>query len=205
VICSNRFKGRADQKWDINFNFFDQWTPELGYLIGLLITDGSIRENGQVNFVSKDKELSGFVRDTITPSKPLREERTRKNNPVWRWEVWSIPLVNILGQFGITPRKSLNGTFPTIPEAIKWHFIRGVLDGDGTVDKARRISFSSGSSDFANALSFFLLTNGFSPHLYPAKRSLVVYLSVKDSLLLARKLYEGNPFCLKRKKARIPL
>ena len=116
IVCACLFKGRANRKWDINFSLLDQWTPELGYLIGLLITDGCVRENGQTNFVSKDKELSEFVRDAITPSKPLREERTRINNPVWRWEVWSIPLVNKLRQLCIRPRKSLTGTFPTIPE-----------------------------------------------------------------------------------------
>jgi len=200
--CANKFKGRADQKWDINFDFFVKWTPKLAYLIGLLITDGNVRETGQISFVSKDKELTEFVRNCITPSQPIRKERTRNNSIVWRWNIWSIPLFAILQKFGLIPRKSKIVKFPIIPPEVQWHFIRGILDGDGTIGKIGRIGFSSGSKDFAVGLKNFLIRNDLSPHFYQATRSFCVYLGVKDSIKLAYLIYQNNFFCLQRKKLR---
>jgi intein/homing endonuclease len=178
---------------------FAEWTSELAYLIGLLVTDGNVRENGNVSFVSKDKDLTEFVRDCITPSQPIHEERTSN---AWRWYIWSIPLVKKLNGFGIFPRKSKTIRFPIFPEKVKWDFIRGILDGDGTIDKIGRISFSTGSYTFAVRLKVFFVNSGFNPNLYKSTRSFVVHLNVGDSINLARHIYQGNKFCLTRKKTR---
>lgn len=192
LSCRGKKYGRIHP---INFNFFDIWTPDLAYLLGLLAADGCVRDNGFINFVSLDIELLKFVRDKISPTTPISDNNRRVI-------FWSVDLRDKLISFGIVPRKSKIIKFPTfISDNILPDFIRGVLDGDGSIDKIGRISFCSGSRIFLVGLVNALKNWNISCSIYAHTRSFIIYINVKNSIQLAKLLYNGN-FCLKRKYRR---
>jgi hypothetical protein len=179
------------------------WSDDLAYFLGLMITDGNVRANGQVGFVSLDRSSVVFVRDFITPSAPIREELTRQGTPAYRWTVWSKDLVTVLSTYGILPRKSLTVPFPVIPDEWFWSFLRGVVDGDGHIDQARRITISTGSHLFAEGLQAQLARLGFRCSIYQNQRSLTVTLGIPTSRAVAPLLYPSGAFCLERKRLRL--
>ena len=64
-----------------------------------------------------------------------------------------------LKNLGIHPNKSLTVTFPNVPKKCLASFIRGVIDGDGWVDReGYSMNITSGSQSFAvELLSIFQL------------------------------------------------
>lgn len=195
-FCSLSCRGKKFGRiYPINLAFFNIWTSDLTYLLGLLIADGCVRDNGFINFVSLDIELLQFVRDRISSTTPISDNNRRV-------VFWSVDLRDKLISFGIVPRKSKIINFPTsIPDNLLPDFIRGILDGDGHIDRHGRIGFSSGSKQFLFGLQNSLSSFGIGSHLYKGTRCFVLYSGVKDSIKLANLIYNGN-FCLPRKKDR---
>lgn len=51
-------QGKLPQQFfDINENFFSSWSPEMAYVLGLIITDGCISKTGVISLSMNDKEL----------------------------------------------------------------------------------------------------------------------------------------------------
>src|SRR3990167_3672553 len=50
-------QGKVPQQFfDINENFFRSWSPEMAYVLGLIITDGCVSGAGQVSLSMNDQE-----------------------------------------------------------------------------------------------------------------------------------------------------
>ena len=49
-------------------------------------------------------------------------------------------MVKDLANYFVTPQKTFRVRFPNIPKKLERHFIRGVFDADGCINKAIRIS-----------------------------------------------------------------
>lgn len=89
-------QGKLPQQFfDINENFFSGWSPEMAYVLGLIITDGCISRTGTVSLSMNDNELLEKVKKVlgsehnITPSKHQLGlycfNFTRKINQRFEW------------------------------------------------------------------------------------------------------------------------
>lgn len=59
-------QGKLPQQFfDINENFFSTWSPEMAYVLGLVITDGCISKTGVVSLSMNDKELLEKVKNVM--------------------------------------------------------------------------------------------------------------------------------------------
>lgn len=59
-------QGKLPQQFfDINENFFSRWSPEMAYVLGLIITDGCISRTGTVSLCINDRELLEKVREVM--------------------------------------------------------------------------------------------------------------------------------------------
>jgi len=174
----------------------------MAYFIGLMLADGNVGSTGAISFVSLDQCLTEFIRDFVSITSPIRVEITKAGRSVYRWSVFSVKMRNRFAELGIFPRKSKTLRIPSIPAVFIWDFVRGVLDGDGHVDKARRASFSTGSHNFAKDLLSLFSSQGLSATLFVKRRSFDVMLNVSSSHRLASLMY--NPGCphLPRKRDR---
>lgn len=138
-------------------------TPELLYLLGLLITDGHIAKTKKKKykillFTSYKEELDlilELIRKIFAYNAFVREKKYGFNKRTnYEIHICSKELVYYFkNTFGIpSGAKSKTVVIPKIIFKInksnKVSFIRGVIDGDGTVTAKRAISVSSGSKKF---------------------------------------------------------
>lgn len=121
-----------------NNKFFDKIdTEEKAYWLGFLYADGAISKDGRnivelslkssdINHLEKFKSSLGFK----------KEKHIFQDDIRCRIEIVDKHTRQQLIFLGCTPRKSLTLTFPTeeqVPFYLLPHFLRGYMDGDGSV------------------------------------------------------------------------
>lgn len=116
----------------LDTEFFKRWTPESAYFLGLIAADGNVLEDPKVlTLVLQDQDkymLEEFARQLKCERRPVR-----RKSGCWAFSVRSGELVDSLIELGITPRKSLTMGWIPVPDEMLRHFVRGYIDGDGTV------------------------------------------------------------------------
>lgn len=135
------------RKHKVNEDFFDVWTKEMAWVLGLFVTDGFLINNS-LQFTQKDERILRLIANYMEADYILIKPSTTKRTPTL--SINSKKLAESLSGFGILTKKSLNVPFPEVPEAFLPHFIRGVIDGDGWVqDRGYTMNVTSGSINFA--------------------------------------------------------
>ncbi|MFH1631232.1 MAG: LAGLIDADG family homing endonuclease [Candidatus Aenigmatarchaeota archaeon] len=163
--CVDEF-GFHPIKHIVNEEFFDNPNEESSYILGFIFADGNVTWNPSRSYwsltitaSSKDKAHLEKIRGLMGSTKPLLYS---KNTNSYRLIVASKILCRKLIDLGVVPRKSMIVRFPeniTRSDHVR-HFIRGIIDGDGTVRYVNRrrspyfeISICSGSERFLKKLS----------------------------------------------------
>ena len=189
------------QKIRYNEKFFKEWSSEMAYVLGLIYTDGNLHvrkdksgyEIGILSFAQKDRELvEKFLKLMDCDAKIMYKKKKVLENTtagaLYYFSIGNNELTVDLTKLGLTPNKSLDMKFPSIPKQYLRHFIRGIFDGDGSVylerKKLLKIKFSSGSLDFMKCLMEILVKEGFP------KRTIYGSKKIKPNALEIR--YEAN-------------
>ena len=151
-------QGKLPQEFfDINENFFSNWSPEMAYVLGMIITDGCISKTRTVTLSINDKDLLEKIKETMGSMHKVTPSKHQKGLYCFRFS--REKLVKDLEKLCVVPRKSHIVKFPEVPGTYLPDFIRGVFDGDGSVfyDKRRpkfplRSKFMSSSEAFIKGL-----------------------------------------------------
>lgn len=111
-----------------------QWSSDLAYAVGLLVTDGSLSKDGRhIILVSKDREqLTNFSKAIGRQSLPI--DRTKSGYTgqyVPRIQFSDAMLYRFLMNIGLTPNKTKTIGKILMPEEYFFDFLRGHHDGDG--------------------------------------------------------------------------
>jgi len=211
----NRWAGElgfVTRKHTSDETFFDTWSQHSVYLLGYILTDGNIAWNPikgyytlTITAAEKDKAHLELMRNLLQSTKPLLyAPKTRS----YRLIVNSKILCRKLMRLGILPRKSLTVKFPKMPKVYLWHFIRGVVDGDGSVNYFARkrspyfsVRIYSGSPKFLHKLVQTIKTlSGIEGNVRRvAKNVYGVDYSCSRGKKLAHFLYSGASISLERK------
>lgn len=111
------------------------------YILGLLWSDGCNQlDHGKVTIQlqEQDKEILEQIKNVSSNERPLWKSQLNKKNPNWQnsmvltWQ--SRHISQVLNDYGMVPRKSLVLEFPNwMDEFLYRHFLRGYVDGDGSV------------------------------------------------------------------------
>jgi len=113
-----------------------QWSPKLAYAIGLITTDGSLSCDGRhINFTSKDKQLVQTFKECLDLQnkigvKARGKEKVKRYSQV---QFGNVILYRWLLDIGLTPNKSKTINILKIPDEHFADFLRGHLDGDGSI------------------------------------------------------------------------
>ena len=116
---------------------FQNWTPELAYFLGWMITDGYVSPQGiHVEIASKDKESLDHLHKWIPESfllGPYKRIKDGKETESFRLSVYGAEVKEIFSkQWGISDNKTGREHIPfEVPEKIVPHLFRGLFDGDG--------------------------------------------------------------------------
>ncbi|MCX5678096.1 MAG: LAGLIDADG family homing endonuclease [Candidatus Omnitrophica bacterium] len=205
-------KGKVPQGFfEINDNFFSNWSPEMAYVLGLIATDGCVSKSGTVSLCINDKDLLEKVRLVMDSEHKIC--RSKYQEGLYSFHFARPRLVKDLAALGILPRKSLNIKFPAVPDAFLIDFVRGVFDGDGSVYFEKRseryplrTTFVSSSQEFIEKLEIVLRQMGLPErviHRQTTKNGLhfKIRYSHKDSAKLFHLMYNdtANSLFLGRK------
>lgn len=201
------------------------WSAEIAYAVGLIATDGCLSGDGRhIVFVSKDEALVRVWLDCV--GHPwLRHQSTisRAGNPVYRVQLSDVRLYRWLLGLGLTPRKSLTLGSVLVPSELFVHFVRGLLDGDGSIYTLRHRPTTRSQPSYWYERLWTLFGSASSAHVHWLRRSLDQrfglhgainvstragrhdYYSLKygnrDSLVLLSALYaDARAPCLARKR-----
>jgi hypothetical protein len=109
---------------------------DLWYLVGLIATDGCISSDGRhVSITSADRSHLEAIRRTLMLANTIgRKKRSGFGTGMgYRLQLGSAAFVRALVTRGLTPRKSLTIGPLKVPDDGLVDFLRGVIDGDGSL------------------------------------------------------------------------
>ena len=157
----------------VNQNFFQSWSPQMAYVLGFILADGAIEDVQKssrtcyTSMVSKDLSILNKIRQAMGSyhniykriPKLLTFPNGKQYLPsiIFYLRIGSKLMYNDLLTLGVTPRKSLTISFPSILQEYLPFLVRGYFDGDGCIymikGKYPRIVFTSGSIKFLEGLA----------------------------------------------------
>ena len=112
------------------------WNPNIAYAVGLLITDGNIsKDKRHIWLTSTDKQLLHTFRRCLKIKNRIciNPPGSYSRNVRYRISFCNIKFYNWLLKIGLKPNKTFSLSFLNIPERYFFDFLRGHLDGDGSV------------------------------------------------------------------------
>jgi hypothetical protein len=206
-------------------NYFRAIDSEVkAYILGYLVADGSIEESTRKDRPSKlvrlrfgcvteDDEILKLIQREIAPDNKLRyyqpKEQNHKQTTIL--QICDKELINDLRTlYDIQPRKTYKNdfNFPNIPKKYERDFIRGFIDGDGSIGR-HHFSMICNSERFAIQIrdKFLEKIPELKSYIYKENRKYTNYWSLHFSmnLKIAGKLYNylysGASVFLKRKES----
>lgn len=115
--------------YPFNEDFFQTWGDAQAWIMGLIWSDGCLFRNS-IEICSKDRDLLEIVAELIGQEEGVR---SKNNGTAWRIVFTSKQTTNFLRSLGLSERKSHTANWPEIPSPYQASFVRGILDGDGSV------------------------------------------------------------------------
>lgn len=116
--------------------FFRVWSAEMAYVLGYWWADGYMRHRRDtgahlIEFASIDREHLVKIVQAVGESPSLRKVSGTLN--CYEIEFCSKEMYYDLIALGGMPNKSNTIGFPSVPSELLVHFVRGFVDGDGTL------------------------------------------------------------------------
>lgn len=190
--------------YKINTEFFKRWSPEMAYVLGLVLTDGCVYKN-TLSISQKDPYILEKVNDVMESTYPIRKRRNNGNSYINTLSIYRKSIVDDLSKYGIVGNKSLTVDFPNVPDKYLSHFIRGVIDGDGWVqDRGYVMVVTSASPLFAYKLHDLLGSLDYSVRIVKQSDAYRVIVSGKSDIIrLGKWIYNDcGDLYLPRKRKR---
>src|SRR5699024_9206540 len=122
---------RRTNGYSVNADFFSEWTNEMAYVLGFVLTDGCVSGN-TLTISQKDPYILERIGDAMGSTYRITERANGKGR-LFTLAVHRKKIVEDLRNLGIVEKKSRVVEFPEVPAEHLPHFIRGVIDGDGWV------------------------------------------------------------------------
>ena len=115
-------------------NGFIRWSPNLAYAVGLIATDGNLSGDGRhLSLTSIDRDLLETLRTCLHLGAAIRPHRGGHGSRGLRVQWGDRYFYEWLVGIGLTPAKSLTLRPLAVPDSVFADFLRGCIDGDGSV------------------------------------------------------------------------
>jgi LAGLIDADG-like domain len=110
------------------------WSAKAAYAVGLMATDGNLSPDGRhMSFVSQDRELVETFIECLGLTTAVRTLRTRAGGILCRAQWADRRIYDWFISLGLFPAKSRRLGQLAIPDECYADFVRGCIDGDGSV------------------------------------------------------------------------
>lgn len=108
------------------------WSPEVAYVVGLIVTDGNLSGDGRhLTVTSTDTELLDSVRRCLGLTAAIRP--CTVGGRCYRVQWGDRSFYDWLLTVGLMPAKSLRLAAIAVPDPVLRDFLRGCIDGDGSI------------------------------------------------------------------------
>jgi len=162
------------------------WNSNLAYAIGLITTDGNLSPDGRhISLTSTDKSLiKTFTSCLQKQSKitPNPKGGFPSSKPAYRTQFSDVKLYRELLKIGLTPNKSL--TLGPIKINAKYFndFLRGHLDGDGSIVyyKDKYLTHLNKKYVYDRLFAYFISSS--ERHLVWLRKTIFSLIQIKGSL-----------------------
>lgn len=118
-------------------------SPEKSYFLGLMFTDGYVARDKKeerapqigIQLKESDKEILELLKNEINSNSSLRYEKrkNRNNSGTFCLSFRSKKMAEDLSKYNIVPNKTYLVTQLIIPDQYDIDFLRGIIDGDGSI------------------------------------------------------------------------
>lgn len=194
-----------------NYHYFDVIdTPDKAYFLGWLYSDGNnymVSNTVTIALHKCDKAILETLASYFASNYPIKQYKSR-STVILRFN--NRHTSETLLDKGLLPKKSLILKFPSknqVPENLHSHFIRGVFDGDGSINTDKKNTYRfciTGTLDIVSSIQEILINNLFLNKTKIGKGRncySVVYHGNKQVKKIYDWLYKDcNDLYLKRKK-----
>lgn len=209
---------RPKVKHTCNDYYFDIPTANSAYILGLIVTDGCISGYKHQSLAyllqRKDEQILKFITKQLQFSGPIYRFSTNIDDIIRYYSsisIHSIHIVNTLAKiYSIIPRKTGKEQFPfKLPIKYYGDWLRGVIDGDGTIcisNGKTQFGIYSANPSFLEQINATILNNQcyIYKKLYEKTGNYCYVLQsakkqvIKNIYDIAYSGFNGN-FCLDRK------
>lgn len=196
-----------------------EWNQSFAYAVGLFTADGSMSIDGRhFDFTSKEEEqVKTFAKCMQLKNKISRKSRSNSiEKNYFHVQFGDVKLYKYFQSIGLQSKKSLTIKKVEVPDEFFPDFLRGYLDGDGTVQlsdhpqskiQQLRIRFYSGSKEFLMWLnskikSSISVTGG---SVKEGVRAWWLVYCKRDSLELIHYLYYSDNIPMLKRKSKVAL
>lgn len=167
ALRESGYKGELHGRYNIDEDFFKKINNEAkAYFFGLIITDGGIsksRNSLSILLIEPDKHILEELCKRLKSSSYLSfidiKKKHPKRNNIYRFDRTGKKLLDNLRKIGIAPQKTFSTKYPNesiLPKNLNRHFLRGVFDGDGAINKDGRVDIASASKPFLDGIKNIL-------------------------------------------------
>lgn len=198
----SELQSKRARKYNIDQDYFKTWSRNMAYMFGFWFADGCIYGERMFDITvhKKDKYILKRFAEELGFEGKLYDYVDRQ---AARINFSCKTIHDDIVALGGKECKSLDCTFPEVPQEYLHDFIRGYFDGDGCVclckNNRLQTSFTSGSPDFLKELHKTIkketrITGG-------SLSGYSLSFGKRDSILLGNYMYADNPeLYLKRKR-----
>lgn len=162
LLALKRGKFIGHRYHQFNREFFDSQSPEMAYMLGMVLADGHVNKNGLFfGFGNKSFDIACNICELMESD---QKPKWANNNgfPSWQLSYCSQGMTLRLKALGVPwGKKAKTIRVPLVPPELLRHFIRGFWDGDGSIG-GKRLMFCSSSLLFLEDLREGLGTLGVS-------------------------------------------
>lgn len=193
-----KWRQTGRQVYGYNKEFFKNFTHDSAWVYGWLLTDGYVNTGKQVGITLQEKDV-----DVLEKIKALLafegNIKTNKRDNSKSLTLCKPELVRDLYNLGFPEtNKTHNCEVPTnIDRRTMWNFVRGAVEGDGTVsveNGSLRISICGASKGLMEGIKAFLENEGVELSLRVKEDGLLIYRTknMKSALRWAYFMYRGT-------------
>ncbi|MBI5034556.1 MAG: hypothetical protein HZB51_28875 [Chloroflexi bacterium] len=190
-----------------------EWSPSLAHAVGLLTTDGNLSPDGRhIDFTSKDIVLIETFKKCLNLTNRIAIKIGGFGTIAHHIQFGDVVLYQWLLDIGLMPNKSKTIGALSIPDEFFFDFLRGHLDGDGTIIKysdpvypnAQRLYVSFISASLAHVewiQTRVRVLSELNGYIQNGSRVFKLAYAKHESIQLLRLLYlTPNVPCLRRKR-----
>ncbi|NEU30144.1 hypothetical protein GN156_05035 [bacterium LRH843] len=165
-----KFPRGGSRKYAVKDVIFSSWSYEMAYILGLIFADGCMAQTRHSFSISqKEKEILIKIARLLG----MPEKSIKMRNGSYHLSIHSVEMCKMLFWHGVTPNKSSTVEFPNVPTRYMGAFLRGIIDGDGWVDrKGYRVVVYTGSEKFSKGLNQAFLQLNLNSRIRKDKRGL---------------------------------